>query len=58
MRILIFSDNHGDNENIARIINKNQPLDRIVSLGDSEMREEELSQMGIIGVKGNFPFEP
>ncbi|MGD9964714.1 MAG: metallophosphoesterase [Candidatus Izemoplasmatales bacterium] len=58
MRIMIFSDNHGDNENIARIIKKHQPLDRIVSLGDSEMREEELSQMGIIGVKGNFPFEP
>ncbi|PKK94730.1 MAG: YfcE family phosphodiesterase [Tenericutes bacterium HGW-Tenericutes-5] len=58
IRILIFSDNHGDKDNISRIIDKNQPLDRIISLGDSEMREKELTDLGIFGVKGNYPFEP
>lgn len=58
IRILIFSDNHGDRDNIPRIIDKNQPLDRIISLGDSEMREQELTNLGIFGVKGNYPFEP
>ena len=58
MKILIFSDNHGDRDNIERIIKKHEPLDRIISLGDSEMREFELSNLEIIGVKGNYPFEP
>lgn len=58
MRILIFSDNHGEKENLPRIIQRYQPLDRIISLGDSEMKEKELSDMDIFGVKGNYPFEP
>ena len=58
MRILIFSDNHGDKENPERIIRINQPLDRIFSLGDSEMKLEKLNSLGVVGVKGNFPFEP
>lgn len=58
MRILIFSDNHGDRDNLARIIKLHSPLDRIFSLGDSEMKETELSELEIVGVKGNYPFEP
>jgi putative phosphoesterase len=58
MRILILSDNHGDRDNIDRIIKLYSPLDRIFSLGDSEMKENELSDLGIVGVKGNYPFEP
>ncbi|MFA7075915.1 MAG: YfcE family phosphodiesterase, partial [Candidatus Izemoplasmatales bacterium] len=58
MRILIFSDNHGERYNIDRIIKQWIPLDRIISLGDSEMSENELSNLEIIGVKGNYPFEP
>jgi len=58
MRILLFSDNHGEKENILRIIKQCEPLDRIISLGDSEMREKDLSDLGIFGVKGNYPFEP
>ena len=58
MKLLIFSDNHGERENIPRIIAKHSPLDRIISLGDSEMKERELSDLNIFGVKGNFPFEP
>lgn len=58
MKILIFSDNHRNKENVQAIINQNPGVDRIISLGDSEMTEAELNALNIIGVKGNFPFEP
>jgi len=58
MRILIFSDNHGDQENLRRVIKKIGHVDRIFSLGDSEMRDIELTLLNVVGVKGNYPFEP
>lgn len=58
MKILIFSDNHGEVDNVERIIKINQPLDYIFSLGDSEMKEKDLSVLDVIGVKGNYPYEP
>jgi len=58
MKIVIFSDNHRDIESVRWIVATNPDADRIISLGDSEMREHELTNMGIFGVKGNYPFEP
>lgn len=58
MRILIFSDNHRNRENIKMMIDEHPKVDRMISLGDSEMSEIELSNLGIFGVKGNYPFEP
>ena len=58
MRILIFSDNHRNRARLFDIMNEEAPYDHIISLGDSEMSEAELQSMGIIGVKGNYPFEP
>jgi len=58
MKLLLFSDNHRNRENIHMMINQEQDNDRIISLGDSEMTEVELSSLGIIGVRGNYPFEP
>ena len=58
MLLIVFSDNHRDRISVEWIKNENPNADRIISLGDSEMKEHELSSMGIIGVKGNYPFEP
>jgi len=57
-RILVFSDNHRDREVVEQMLSRHQDIDRIFSLGDSEMPEHELSNLGIIGVRGNYPFEP
>ncbi len=58
MQILVFSDNHRNRENIIEMISKYPNIDRIISLGDSEMSKVELSNMNIFGVRGNYPFEP
>lgn len=58
MKLVVFSDNHRDKEVVDWIVKHNQNADRIISLGDSEMKEHELSSLGIFGVKGNYPFEP
>jgi len=58
MKIVVFSDNHRDVRAVERLVLLHPDADRILSLGDSEMREDELSALGIYGVKGNYPFEP
>jgi uncharacterized protein len=58
MRLVIFSDNHRDIDSIQWIITHNPGADRYITLGDSEMREHELTNLGVFGVKGNYPFEP
>jgi len=58
MRILVFSDNHRDRESIKLAIAQNPGLLHYISLGDSEMKEQELSELGVYGVRGNYPFEP
>lgn len=58
MRLLIFSDNHRDREAVQLAVAQNPGLSHYVSLGDSEMREQELTDLGVYGVRGNYPFEP
>ncbi|HPJ23816.1 MAG TPA: YfcE family phosphodiesterase [Bacillota bacterium] len=58
MKLLIFSDNHRDREAIREMLDKNPGFIHQISLGDSEMRESELTELNIYGVKGNYPFEP
>lgn len=58
MKILIFSDNHRNRENVMLILSRHQDALHFISLGDSEMSEVELSNLGIYGVRGNYPFEP
>ncbi len=57
-RILIFSDNHRDRKILNMILSFPPKPDFLFSLGDSEMPEHELSNLGIVGVRGNYPFEP
>ena len=58
MNLLLFSDNHRDREAVDLILKANPNCDHYISLGDSEMREHELTERNIFGVKGNYPFEP
>jgi hypothetical protein len=58
MKLLVFSDNHGDTESVDAILKRHPDADRFISLGDSEMSESALSARGIFGVRGNYPFEP
>ena len=52
MELLLFSDNHKDKESVKEMIQNHPNADRIISLGDSEMKEFELTEMNIFGVKG------
>lgn len=58
MKLLLFSDNHRDRESVRQVIKKHPNMDRYISLGDSEMKEHELTALNVFGVKGNYPFEP
>lgn len=58
IKLLVFSDNHRDREIVIKMLSQNKDVDHIISLGDSEMSVAELSNLNIIGVKGNYPFEP
>ena len=58
MKFLVFSDNHGDIESIDRIISFYPNNDGVFSLGDSCLEEFELDNRRILGVRGNYYFEP
>jgi hypothetical protein len=58
MKLLLFSDNHRDRQSLKEVIKKHPDMDRYISLGDSEMKEHELTALNVFGVKGNYPFEP
>lgn len=58
MKIVVFSDNHRDFSSVDRIISRHPDAERIISLGDSEMSEAELTKRNVFGVSGNYPFEP
>lgn len=58
MKLLVFSDNHGEVEPLKRIIKEHPNMDRYISLGDSEMKESELTNLGVFGVRGNYPSDP
>lgn len=58
MKLLVFSDNHGEREPLLRILKDNPGLDRYISLGDSEMKEAELTKLNVFGVRGNYPTDP
>jgi putative phosphoesterase len=58
MKLLVFSDNHGDTISVDRLISAHPDADRLISLGDSQMTELALSARNVFGVRGNYPFEP
>lgn len=58
MQIIIMSDNHRDEEIVRDVLRQNPQAERYYLLGDSEMRKHVLVNLGVISVKGNYPFEP
>lgn len=57
MKIVVFSDAHGNKEAIKRVVGYHPDADFVVSLGDSEVSYKFLQSMDIIPIKGNFPFD-
>ena len=51
MKIVVASDNHGDEEVLKRIVYTNKDADLFLHLGDSQMMSFEISPF--ISVKGN-----
>ena len=45
MRILIVSDTHGKHENLEIVLQKNEPFDLMIHLGDAEVDQEELAEL-------------
>lgn len=58
MKLILASDNHRDLESLQWIVKQHPTADRYLHMGDSELTEETLSELGFVGVKGNYPFEP
>ncbi|MCF7923526.1 MAG: YfcE family phosphodiesterase [Candidatus Izimaplasma sp.] len=58
MKILIFSDSHQDKNAIKKMLNHEGKVDKIYCAGDSGLSIEELDELKIISVKGNYPFAP
>ena len=57
MKIVVFSDAHGNKEAIKRVVGFNPDADFIVSLGDSEVSYNFLQDLDIIPIKGNSLFD-
>lgn len=55
MKVIIFSDAHGNKEVIKRVIEFNPDADYVISLGDSELPHSFLLDLDIVAIKGNYP---
>jgi uncharacterized protein len=58
MNLVVVSDNHRNLEVLEWIKAVNPDADHYLHLGDSELSEATLSNLGFYGVHGNYPFEP
>ncbi|PAT01030.1 hypothetical protein CI105_08840 [Candidatus Izimaplasma bacterium ZiA1] len=57
MKIVVFSDAHGDKLAVLSIIRNNLTADMLISLGDSELPNSFLQENDIIAIKGNYPLD-
>ena len=57
MKLVVFSDAHGNKQAVERIINYNKDTDYLISLGDSELPLSFLQSKNIIMIKGNYPLD-
>lgn len=60
MKILIVSDTHGKDENLKKVLEKEQPVDRLIHLGDIEENPSRIRQIADCPVDiacGNNDFE-
>lgn len=58
MKIVVFSDVHGEKEIVNKIVDFNPNADYILSLGDTELDESFLRSHDIVFVRGNYPRDP
>ena len=58
MKILVFSDTHGDKDAYKQMIEKEQDLDHVFCTGDSGFDLDFLNDEQVISVRGNYPFAP
>lgn len=57
MKIIVFSDAHGNKEIILSILDQNKNADYIISLGDSELPQGFFESRNIISIRGNAYFD-
>jgi len=55
MKVVVFSDVHGNRDILERIISFNPDAEYFISLGDSELPLSYLTDLDIIAIKGNYP---
>ena len=58
MKLIVFSDAHGQENMVDRILNFNPDADYILSLGDSQLNHDYLLSRDIVHVKGNINRDP
>lgn len=58
MKIVVFSDVHGEKVIVEKILGFNPDADYVLSLGDTELQEDFLRTNDIIYVRGNYPRDP
>ena len=58
MKIVVFSDAHGNQAAIEHILYLNEDADYIISLGDAEVTEKFLVDHDIVMIKGNSSRDP
>ncbi len=57
MKVLVFSDVHGNKDRLEAILKEHEDAKYTISLGDSELRHKFLQEKDIIAIKGNYPFD-
>lgn len=57
MKLVVFSDAHGDRKVIQRIVKFNMDADYYISLGDSELPHKFLLELDVLAIKGNYPLD-
>jgi len=58
MKLVVFSDVHGDQQVVERMLQWNEDADYFLSLGDTELNQEYLLHNDIVMIKGNYRGDP
>jgi len=58
MKLVVFSDVHGEEGIISHILDANKDADYVLSLGDTEVSQDFLVHNDIVMIKGNSRHDP
>lgn len=56
LKIIVVSDNHGDYQSLAKVLNDNQDADHVFHCGDSMFPADDELMRDLIKVRGNSDF--